>query len=148
MPAADTTDAPFYLRGNFAPILHEATAFDLPCAGAIPPELRGLYVRNGPNPKAGDPGHWFAGDGMLHGVRLEGGKAVWFRNRWVRTRAFVDGAELVDDAGNVDHSVAVANTNIIVAYYVDPSGYTAEHFRDAWQRYLQLDLVLSDETDR
>jgi carotenoid cleavage dioxygenase len=113
MGPTETTDAPFYLRGNFAPVPNEATAFDLPCDGAIPPELCGLYVRNGPNPKAGDPGHWFAGDGMLHGVRLERGKAVWFRNRWVCTRAFVDGAELVDDDGNVDHSVAVANTNII-----------------------------------
>jgi len=110
---AETTEVPFYLRGNFAPIMNEATAFDLPCDGAIPPELRGLYLRNGPNPKAGDPRHWFAGDGMLHGVRLEGGKAVWFRNRWVRTRAFLEGAELVDADGNVDHSVAVANTNVI-----------------------------------
>ena len=113
MTIAEAIEIPFYLRGNFAPIMNEATAFDLPCKGAIPPELRGVYVRNGPNPKAGDPGHWFAGDGMLHGVRLENGKAVWFRNRWVRTRAFVDGAALVDADGNVDHSVAVANTSII-----------------------------------
>ena len=113
MTIAGTTDLPFYLRGNFAPISNEATAFDLPCDGAIPPELCGLYLRNGPNPKAGDPGHWFAGDGMIHGVRLERGKAAWFRNRWVRTRAFVEGAELVDANGNVDHSVALANTNII-----------------------------------
>ncbi|HXQ21167.1 MAG TPA: carotenoid oxygenase family protein [Candidatus Acidoferrales bacterium] len=112
MAIAETTELPFYLRGNFAPIMDEATAFDLPCDGAIPPELRGLYLRNGPNPKAGDPGHWFAGDGMVHGVRLERGRAVWFRNRWVRTRAFVEGAELVDANGNVDHSVGVANTNI------------------------------------
>ena len=113
MAIAETTELPFYLRGNFAPIMDEVTAFDLPCDGAIPPELRGLYLRNGPNPKAGDPGHWFAGDGMVHGVRLEHGRAVWFRNRWVRTRAFVEGAELVDANGNVDHSVGVANTNII-----------------------------------
>jgi len=113
MTMTETAEIPFYLRGNFAPIMDEATAFDLPWDGVIPPELRGLYVRNGPNPKAGDPGHWFAGDGMLHGVRLERGKAAWFRNRWVRTRAFVEGAALVDENGNVDHSVAVANTNII-----------------------------------
>src|SRR5262245_12633484 len=115
MTIAEAIELPFYLRGNFAPIMNEATAFDLPCDGAIPPELCGLYLRNGPNPKTGDPGHWFAGDGMVHGVRLEGGKAVWFRNRWVRTRPFVEGAEaeLVDANGNVDHSVALANTNII-----------------------------------
>ena len=111
LPAA--ADVPFYLSGNFAPVLNEATAFDLPCDGAIPPELAGLYVRNGPNPKGGDPGHWFAGDGMLHGVRLQRGRAVWFRNRWVRTRALLERAELVDENGAVDYSVAVANTNII-----------------------------------
>ena len=85
----------------------------MPCEGAIQPELCGLYVRNGPNPKGGDPGHWFAGAGMLHGVRLEYGKAVWFRNRWVRTRSFLEGAEFVDANGNVDRSVGVGNTNII-----------------------------------
>jgi carotenoid cleavage dioxygenase-like enzyme len=25
------------------------------------------------------------GDGMVHGVRLRGGRAEWYRNRWVRT---------------------------------------------------------------
>lgn len=109
----DPEELPFYLRGNFAPVSEEKTAFDLPIAGAIPPELRGLYLRNGPNPASGDPGHWFAGDGMVHGVRLEGGKAAWFRNRWVRTRVLGEKASLVGEDGSVDHSVAVANTNVI-----------------------------------
>jgi carotenoid cleavage dioxygenase-like enzyme len=106
-------DAPFYLQGNFAPVTDEVTAHDLPVDGAIPPGLRGLYLRNGPNQKSGDPGHWFLGDGMVHGVRLEAGKARWYRNRWVRTRAFEEGAELVGEDGSVDHSVAKANTNVI-----------------------------------
>jgi carotenoid cleavage dioxygenase len=103
----------FYMQGNFAPVTEEVTAFDLPVDGAIPPRLRGLYVRNGPNQRSGDPGHWFLGDGMVHGVRLEGGRARWFRNRWVRTRALEEGAELVREDGSVDHSVAKANTNVI-----------------------------------
>ena len=32
--------------------------------------------------------HWFTGDGMIHGVRIEGGRAAWYRNRWVRTDSF------------------------------------------------------------
>ena len=52
MSATDTL--PFHLRGNFAPVPDEVTAFDLPVDGAIPPELRGRYLRNGPNPKTGD----------------------------------------------------------------------------------------------
>ena len=72
----------FYLEGNFAPVSREVTALDLPVEGAIPPELRGLYLRNGPNPRGGeDPGHWFVGDGMVHGVRLGDGRAAWYRNR-------------------------------------------------------------------
>ena len=25
--------------------------------------------------------HWFAGDGMVHGIRLRDGRAEWYRNR-------------------------------------------------------------------
>jgi carotenoid cleavage dioxygenase len=106
-------ELPFYLQGNFAPVSEEVTARDLPVEGALPRELCGRYLRNGPNPRGGDPGHWFMGDGMVHGVRLENGKARWYRNRWVRTRAFEEGAQLVGADGRVDHSVAVANTNVI-----------------------------------
>jgi carotenoid cleavage dioxygenase len=111
--SAGKKELPFYLRGNFAPVMEEVTEFDLPLEGAIPPQLRGLYVRNGPNPKSGESIHWFVGDGMVHGVRLESGKAKWFRNRWVRTRVFEEDAELVQPDGTIDHTVAVANTNII-----------------------------------
>ena len=43
----------FHLQGNFAPVQEEKTAVDLEVQGAIPPELRGLYLRNGPNPQSG-----------------------------------------------------------------------------------------------
>jgi carotenoid cleavage dioxygenase len=108
------TETPFYLQGNYAPVAEEVTAFDLAVEGALPPALRGRYLRNGPNPKRGDPGHWFLGDGMVHGIRLEDGVARWYRNRWVRTRPFLgDPAPLVRPDGTVDHTVAVANTNVI-----------------------------------
>ena len=109
-----TQSVPFYLQGNFAPVSQERTAFDLPIEGALPPELRGLYLRNGPNPRRGDPGHWFLGDGMVHGVRLEGGRAAWYRNRWVRTRFFDENdPQLVGPDGAVDHTVGQANTNVV-----------------------------------
>ena len=75
------------LQGNFAPVEVETTAFDLPVTGAIPPELSGTLMRDGPNPI--DPGpnhHWFAGDAMVHGITLENGRATAYRNRWVRTQ--------------------------------------------------------------
>src|SRR5690349_1621023 len=100
---------PFHLRGNYAPVAEELTALDLPVQGAIPRELRGHYVRNGPNPKTGSSPHWFMGDGMLHGVELSDGKAVWYRNRWVRTRAFVEDAQSISPEGERDLTVGRAN---------------------------------------
>ncbi len=58
--------------------------------GEIPAELEGRYLRNGPNPisvERPEQHHWFAGTGMVHGVRLRGGRAEWYRNRYVRSRA-------------------------------------------------------------
>ncbi len=57
--------------------------------GELPRELRGLYVRNSPNPQFAPIGkyHWFDGDGMVHGIRLEDGRASYM-NRWVRTCGF------------------------------------------------------------
>ncbi|MDT0451912.1 carotenoid oxygenase family protein [Streptomyces hesseae] len=86
------TTAPAHLAGNFAPVTEELTAHDLPITGTIPPELSGWYLRNGPNPHDAASGHWFLGDGMIHGVRLEGGRATSYRNRWVRTSTFTHGA--------------------------------------------------------
>ena len=108
-----TETLPFHLRGNFAPVMQEVTAFDLPVQGAIPRELRGRYVRNGPNPKSGTSPHWFVGDGMLHGVELRDGRAVWYRNRWVRTRAFLEDAKSIRPDYTRDITVGLANTHVI-----------------------------------
>jgi carotenoid cleavage dioxygenase-like enzyme len=96
------------------PVTEEIDALDLPVDGALPPELCGDYIRNGPNLRPGAaPSHSFLGDGMLHGIRLEGGRARAYRNRWVRTRAFVEHASYLRLNGTLDLTVAVANTNIV-----------------------------------
>jgi carotenoid cleavage dioxygenase len=76
-----------YLAGNFAPVREELTVTDLEVDGALPPSLVGRLFRNGPNPIAPDPAnyHWFLGNGMLHAIELRDGRAVSYRNRWVRT---------------------------------------------------------------
>ncbi|QLL08308.1 carotenoid oxygenase family protein [Mycobacterium vicinigordonae] len=77
-----------YLEGFLEPVRTEITATDLKVTGQIPAHLNGRYLRNGPNPVADvDPAiyHWFSGDAMVHGVALQDGQAVWYRNRWVRT---------------------------------------------------------------
>ena len=106
-----TTTVP-HLAGNYAPVLDELTTAELPVTGAIPPELAGWYLRNGPNPRDADSGHWFVGDGMVHGVRVENGRAASYRNRWVRTRSFT-GEAGGGDPSNPDLSVGVANTHVV-----------------------------------
>ena len=78
----------FWQHGNFRPISEEVTETALKVEGTIPPELSGLYVRNGTNSSSGISEHFFGGDGMIHGVRLEGGQAKWYRNRYVNTPVY------------------------------------------------------------
>jgi carotenoid cleavage dioxygenase-like enzyme len=84
-----TTAANPYLDGNFAPVYEEITADSLQVIGELPPDLSGMFVRNGPNPHWSPIGqyHWFDGDGMLHGVRISNGKAT-YRNRYARTKGW------------------------------------------------------------
>ena len=83
---------PWWQQGNYASVDGEAEALDLEVTGSIPASLNGLYARNGSNAQSG---HWFVGDGMIHGVRLEGGKALWYRRRFVKTTLY----ENPDDGG-------------------------------------------------
>ena len=107
-----------YLVGNFAPVRDERDDRDLEVTGAIPPQLDGLLLRNGPNPVVDpDPAayHWFIGDGMLHGIELRDGKAR-YRNRWVRTRPACEslGEPMPSDAPpEVNGIPAKANTHVI-----------------------------------
>jgi carotenoid cleavage dioxygenase-like enzyme len=103
----ERSEKPFWLQGNMAPVLEEVTAFDLPVEGSIPLELRGLYARNGANPKDGHSGHWFLGDGMVHGVSIRDGKAEWYRNRWIRTPLFAG------EAPRVPIEQSLANTSVV-----------------------------------
>ena len=103
---------PFHMRGNYAPVEDELTAYDLPVEGAIPPELDGWYLRNGSNPRT-PTGHWFVGDGMIHGVRIEGGAAKWYRNRWVRTESFDKPFPLYNPDGTRNLRSSVANTHVV-----------------------------------
>lgn len=76
-----------YLTGIHAPMDSELTLEQLTVTGTIPPELKGRYLRNGPNPALPpNPAsyHWFSGAGMVHAIAIADGSAQWYRNRWVR----------------------------------------------------------------
>jgi len=102
----------FFQRDNYAPVTDELTEFDLPVEGVIPAELDGWYLRNGPNPRQATA-HWFTGDGMIHGVRLEGGRAAWYRNRWVRTDSFKEDFPLYNADGTRNLRAGTANTHLV-----------------------------------
>jgi carotenoid cleavage dioxygenase len=90
MTTASVQRNPYTTAGNFAPVAQEMTATELTVVGEIPEELSGRFVRNGPNPadRIDSMGHhWFSGAGMVHGVRVDAGRAIWYRNRWVRGSA-------------------------------------------------------------
>src|SRR5690606_37545065 len=75
-----------FLEGPYAPVSVESSCDELRVEGEIPRELNGLLARIGPNPLTPpNPAtyHWFVGDGMVHGLRLCDGKALWYRSRWV-----------------------------------------------------------------
>ncbi|WP_254606530.1 carotenoid oxygenase family protein [Sphingomonas bacterium] len=108
-------DAPHpLLTGIHEPMTQELTLDDLAVEGVIPPELDGRYVRIGPNPAAPDPRsyHFFTGDGMLHGIRIRDGRALWYRNRWIRSTE-VARARHVAAAPGPRHVFDTVNTSVL-----------------------------------
>ncbi|GAB3837397.1 hypothetical protein HDA39_008331 [Kribbella italica] len=113
MTNLETKPVPQHVTGHLAPVHDEIDAVDLPVEGALPPELVGRLLRNGPNPLPGEPSkHWLSGHGMVHGIRLEGGRAKWYRNRWVRTEALAGKPYQAPD-GKIDLAAVEASTSVI-----------------------------------
>ena len=88
MPAPDPVDPATIptLSGVFAPVHEEHDAPDLAVTGEIPADLRGGYVRNGPNPQFPPLGSYtfpLEGDPMLHSIRIDDDGSVAYRNRIV-----------------------------------------------------------------
>ncbi len=105
-----------YLTGVHTPMGAELTLTDLSVTGTIPPELDGRYIRIGPNPVTPPNSaayHWFIGDGMVHGVRLKGGKAEWYRNRWIKSRAVSAALGQPEAPGPRNGLSDTVNTNVL-----------------------------------
>src|SRR5436190_19050989 len=104
-----------WTTGQFAPIPHEVTSTELTVEGTLPAELEGRYLRNGPNPMGavGAGHHWFVGDGMVHGVRLGGGRAEWYRARWIRSTRISEALGEPPKPGERHGGFDGANTNVI-----------------------------------
>lgn len=104
---------PGFSRDHYASVRTEHTHTRLQVRGSIPTSLKGRHLRNGHNPKAGvTPKFWFAGSGMVHGLRLADGRAEWYRNRWVNTPA-LQGAPLFRADHSLDLHASAAGTHVV-----------------------------------
>ncbi len=103
-----------FLTGIHRPMKDELSLTDLAVTGTIPSVLDGRYLRIGPNPVAADPAsyHWFMGDGMVHGLAIKDGRALWYRNRWIRSGA-VAKARGQEPAPGPRRSFDTVNTNVV-----------------------------------
>lgn len=112
-----------FLRGNFAPWREEGVHDGLEVIGEIPRDLNGTFFRAGPNPAFEPEGryHWFDGDGMVHAIKIENGRAS-YRNRWVESDGLKEERKagrplyrgIISMSGTEAPSIKVtANTNIV-----------------------------------
>ncbi len=111
-----TPDVPHpFLSGIHEPLKAEVTLTDLAVTGVLPPALDGRYLRIGPNPVAPNAAayHWFTGDGMVHGLRIKDGKALWYRNRWIRSNAVADALDVAPAPGLRHLGFDTVNTNVV-----------------------------------
>lgn len=123
-----------YLVGPYAPISGEMTAEQLTVTGTLPPELDGTYMRIGPNPiLPPNPAthHWFAGDGMIHAVRIAGGRAQWYRNRYIRSKRVSEVLGEPPAPGPRHDRGDTVNTNVIghagkILALIEAGGYPVE----------------------
>lgn len=129
-----------FLTGIHTPMREELTLGELAVTGTIPAGLDGRYLRIGPNPIDADAAsyHWFIGDGMVHGLAIEDGKALWYRNRWIRSNAVAKALGKVPAPGP-RHQFDTVNTNV-----VDIAGWTFA-LVEAGSYPVQLGETLDDQ---
>ncbi|KAK6152934.1 hypothetical protein DH2020_012573 [Rehmannia glutinosa] len=90
LPLRPHNDPKNILSGNLAPVDElPPTACEV-VEGSLPSCLDGAYLLNGPNPqfKPRGPYHHFEGDGMIHMIKINGGKAT-FCSRYVKTYKYM-----------------------------------------------------------
>lgn len=106
------------LQGNFGPVSEENTLQTLEVIGQLPKALNGTLLRDGPNPVDPQPNHhWFVGDGMLHAIKFENGKAVDYRNRWIRTETIEEKKGLKAAPVSLTPLMVQGSGNVNVVYH-------------------------------
>lgn len=113
-----------FLIGPYRPIPDEGADENLAVVGEIPADIAGTFYRNGPNPRFKPIGNYymFDGDGMIHAVTFESGRAR-HHYRWVRTidlQAEIDAGKnlfpgMLDVRARAEgaHFKGTANTHVV-----------------------------------
>jgi carotenoid cleavage dioxygenase len=100
---------------NEAPVADETTITNLRVAGKLPAALSGQYMRIGPNRIDAQslPADWAGGEGMVHAVSLDAGRAISYRNRWITTDAVAQKLAVEPTPGPRTVGDDVVATNLI-----------------------------------
>lgn len=79
-----------YLQGAWEPFYDEYEVINLDCVGELPKDISGIYIRNTENQIHEPIGrfHPFDGDGLLHSIIFQNGKAD-YRNKFIQTDGFL-----------------------------------------------------------
>ena len=118
------------LCGNFAPVDGECTLSNLRVEGELPSSLDGVYLRNGPNP-AHEPYlgahryHWFDGDGMVHWLRLQGGRRTRRSSSSSSSSSSSEGDDEEEGEGR-DANIIEANEASYGRRYIRTRGFQQE----------------------
>jgi carotenoid cleavage dioxygenase len=83
--------------------------------GEIPKHLHGLLLRIGSNPiyvKKPTLFEWYLGDGMVHGLKLKNGEAIWFKSKMIATDIVQKNKKKQSIQGYRRGAHDVVNTNI------------------------------------
>ncbi|ANF82154.1 carotenoid oxygenase [Acinetobacter sp. NCu2D-2] len=105
-----------YLDGVFAPQRLEQFCAHLKVEGEIPQQFSGTLMRIGPNPitvKNPLNYHWFVGDGMIHGLRLDAGQAKWYKSKYVGSDSVQQKLQRAKIDGEARGVTDAVNTNIL-----------------------------------
>ena len=75
-----------YAQGLFRPVHAEHHRTAVTVVGTLPPDLKGIYLRNGPNQHFEPTGrmHMFDGEGMIHQIQIQNGEAH-YSNTYIKT---------------------------------------------------------------
>jgi carotenoid cleavage dioxygenase-like enzyme len=140
-----------FVVGVHEPMGAELTLENLAVTGSLPPGLDGLYLKMGANPvRAATRGHdWFLGDGMVHGLAIEAGKALWYRNRWIGSRTAAAALKRPAAPGPRRGGNDTVNTNVVaigdrIFAVVEAGSFPVELTRSLeTQRYNPFDGTLT-----